>query len=719
MIDFDADPTPTPAFARRAGIPFGFWAALAVLILLNGFSVLRWTALDTRPLAWDEAIHTENTFTYRDRLTQGSLSELMKPAYFNYPPLYNLTMVPFLHARADIADAGSAVNVIYLGALVVAVFLIGCTLMDAWSGLAAAMLIGFYPLIIMMARLTMLDLALTTWVAWGFYALIRSENFARSGWSAMFGALLGLGMLTKWTAFLYLAGPAAVSLALAARDRNFRGVVIAALVAAVVMSPWYATNLVPSVARVTHTKDNPPAGGLILHGWAQLFWYPIGLFEELNALFLFLFVAGLAMALDRPALRPVLLWFFVSIALFTVIHNKNTRYALPALPAVAILSASWVRNRRGRFNVIAAVALLFFVIFNFVTPGSVTANVAGARLAYFESQPPVAQDWKHREIVEAVKLHRDPNAPFTLVTVVSNAPYFHSTTLNVSARTLGADHFSFRGVSKNRWLDFSEFILLKTGDVGPDFTTQTVRDDVAWLANPPAWFKTVYKETGRWPLPDGSEAVLFHAEPEPQTVSENEFFTVQLGEVSLPRILATGVDIQAVPITTTETARGRLASVSIRCSSITYQGIAVSSVALTLDGPQINLPRYRADNDLQLLSLRQLSVHGTIRASTILDYARNKLKWLKDPQVTFDGDRVHVSGQAGPLPVEIVARLELAPDWLKPRLERLSVHGVPLPPFLFRALTDKPLALAPNDDWPFRIDLGKIDGQGDVLKVGL
>jgi len=716
MIDFNDDPTPTPP--RRAGINFGFMAALAALIVLNAFAVFRWTRADTRPLAWDEAIHTQNTLTYQDRLSRESLSELMKPVYFDYPPLYNLTMIPFLTLASDIADAGAYVNVFYLAALVIAVFLIGRSLMDEWSGLAAAMLVGFYPLVVMMARLTMIDLALTTWVAWGFYALIRSENFHRRGWSAAFGVLVGLGMLTKWTAFLYLAGPAAVALVAGFRERNFRGILWAAATAAIVMAPWYLTNVVPAVARVSNTKNNPPAGGVILQGFWSLFWYPLGLFESLNAVFLFLFVAGLALSFDQPRLRPVLLWFFVSIALFTLIHNKNTRYALPALPAVALLSASWVRGRRGRFGVIASLAMFFFVMFNFLVPGSVVASVFGARLTYFESQPPMAQDWKHREIIETVTRTRDRQAPFSIVTVVSNAPYFHSTTMNVSARTMGTEPFSFRGVSRNRWLDFSEFVLLKTGDIGPEFTTKTVRDCVAWLASPPEWFAKVYRETGRWPLPDGSEAVLYHAEPEPQSVSENEFFSVQLGEVSLPRITATGVDVQAVPIDAAETAIGRLASVSIRCSSVSYQGIEVSGVELTLDTPQINLPRYRADNDVQLLSLRRLSIRGTIRAETVHEYARNKLKWLKDPRVTFNGDLIEVSGQAGSVSVTIAARLTLEPDWLKPRLIRLVVAGVPLPPFLFRALTDKPLPLAPNREWPFRLDLGKIEGQADVLKVG-
>lgn len=717
MIDFDSDPTATPA--RRQAPPMLCAVVILTLILLNSFAVFRWTRLDTRPVAWDEAVHTRNTFEYRDRLTGESSQGLFMPVYFNYPPLYNLTMIPFLGARADIADAGSAVNVLYLAGLVVAVFLIGRRLMDDWSGLAAAALIGFYPLIVMMARLTILDLALTTWVAWGFYALTRSEDFANTGWSAAFGALLGLGMLTKWTAFIYLAGPAIAALVGAARRKNGAGVLAATGAGLLVMAPWFVVNTVPMLARVTELKDHTPAGGLLLDGWAKLLWYPIGLFEQMNIVFLAMFAVGLVVSFRRPELRSVLLWFFVSILMFTLIHNKNTRYSLPALPAAALLSVAWIRSRRSGFALSMTLALAFFVVFNFTTPAPAVSDVGGVRLTYFDNNPPRREDWKHREIIEAVKGRRDRSAAFSRIVTVSNAPYFHSTSLNVTLQAAGEDvDFSFRGVSKRRWLDFGEFILLKTGNLGPDFTTGTVRDHAAWLESPPSWFPLIYKEIGRWPLPDGSEAVLFHAEPAPRPVSENEVFSLSITDITLPNLTAVGVDVNAVPIAASETARGQLARVDIRASTVTFKGLTVTNVELVLDRPHLNLPRYRDDNEVQMLSLDRLRVRGTISASTILDYARRKVRWLKDPRVAFEGDTIILGGTAGFLPMEVSVRLDMAPDALTPRLQKLKLAGVRIPTIFFRALTDRPVNLAPNRESPFRIDLGAIRGNGDTLTVG-
>jgi hypothetical protein len=86
--------------------------------------------------------------------------------------------------------------------------------------------------------------------------------------------------------------------------------------------------------------------------------------------------------------------------------------------------------------------------------------------------------------------------------------------------------------------------------------------------------------------------------------------------------------------------------------------------------------------------------------------------------VRFEGNHIHVSGRAGRIPIDVVARLEVDADWLRPRLEHLRVAGVPLPPMFFRAVTDRDVPLFPNRDWPFRFNFGRIEGDGESLKVG-
>ncbi len=702
---------------RPSGFPLGL--AVAALIALNSLLALRWIHADTRPSAWDEAIHVLNTFEYKDRVHAGSIYDIVKPAYFHYPPLFNLTAIPFLGRTADINDIGGVVNIFYLAALVWFTYLTGRFLLDRWAGLAAALLIGSYPLVVQVAHGTMLDIALTAWVTAAFFCLLKSESFSRVGWSAAFGFCLGLGMLTKQTAFAYLIGPALPALFISLRRKTFFGPFLAALVAAALMAPWYTVNFVAMLAHISQVASNPPASGLLFTGMAKLLWYPIGLFDQVNLPYVVLFLIGLPFVFLRRALWPLALMYFVSSAIFTSLHNQNVRYMMPALPAVALISAAWIPGRRWAFGFVAAVALTFMAVFNFSALSPVIAHADGVPLTLFRREPPLVEDWKHAEILARVAETRDPDAAFSRVVVACNTPYFHSTSLNVELRNAGIENFSFVGPSQNRWLDFAEFVLVKSGDLGPAYTTATVKKHRDWLDAAPAWFGKAYKVVGQWPLPDGSQATLYHANPDPVSVPKDEMMSVNLKEVQLPGVLLHDVAIRAVTQSPDDTAHGRLASLTARASSVDYRGLQVENAEVDLIRPQINLPRYREEGELQILALDRLSVKGTIRSETLLALAGQKARWLSNPSALFNDDVIVLAGRlGGKVPVRVEVRLDDDGEVLQPRLQAVSIGGVPVPVVFVRALTDLTVPLSPNCDWPYRIDLGHIRGSGDTLKVG-
>jgi len=225
------------------------FAILAVMVL-QGWALFSWTKKDTRPLAWDQAVHTNNTYSYIDRIPSHRWLEIMKPASFTYPPLYHFTLIPFLNRVPDIADAGAAANFFYLCLLMLSVFLIGDSLLGRWPAFTAMTIVACYPAIAVQARQTLIDLSLTAWVSLAFLCLFKSEDFSKRGWSVGFGISLGLAMLAKWTAFFYLAGPALYSAVRALLDKRWTALVWPAMVAALVMTPWYLPNIVPILARL-------------------------------------------------------------------------------------------------------------------------------------------------------------------------------------------------------------------------------------------------------------------------------------------------------------------------------------------------------------------------------------------------------------------------------------------------------------------------------------
>jgi hypothetical protein len=329
------------------------------------------------------------------------------------------------------------------------------------------------------------------------------------------------------------------------------------------------------------------------------------------------------------------------------------------------------------------------------------------------------EDWKHKEIIAKVAETRNQDAAFSRVVVVCNEPYFHSTSLNVEVREAGIDNFSFIGPSKSRWLDFAEFVLVKTGDLGPPGSIDTAKRYSDWISSAPSWFSKSYKIVGRWPMPDGSEATLFHADPDVVSVPKDELMSISLKEVQFPGVLLRDVDVRAAAQSPDDTARGRLAKITASAKSIDYRGLLVENAEVELIRPQINLPRYREDGDLQILSLDRMSVKGTVRSATLLAFASQKAKWLADPKALFNDDVIVLSGRAGgKLPVRVEVRVDNDGETLHPRLQAVSIFGIPVPVVFIRALTDLAVPLSPNCDWPYRIDLGHILGTGDALKVG-
>ncbi len=674
------------------------WAvALALLMLLNGAVLFVWTHRDTQPLAWDQAIHTKIAMDYEQRLATGKLSELFKPVDMNYPPLYHLMLIPALHVVSDIADAGALVNYFHQCLLVLAVFGVGFLLLGPWQGFTAAVLVSFYPTLTDLSHSTLIDLSLTAWVAAAFFFLVLSDNFSNFSAAVAFGMALGAAMLTKWTALGYLFFPLMWAIFRAARNKKFLIAVISLFIAAAVMAPWYLQNFIPMLIRVPKLAGLPPASSERLSGLANVFWYPLSLGQQMSATFVILLVLGIPSFLWRPKMGKVLLWFVGSMLLFSLIRNKNIRYFAPALPAAALITVAWLPT----FKRVAFVIVMIL-------------GLALLRLA----TPPANMNWQHEAIIETVQKVKPTELPAVTVLVVANTPYFHSVTLNISARAKAVKNILFRGPSKQRSFEFSDFVLFKTGDLGPAFTLGTINKCAAVIQDQKSWFAKSFKEVARWPLPDGSEAILYECRPTPEKVADPGLFNMSLDRLDLPNVSATGMQLRVTPISAADTAVGRFKELSVTCASVDYKGVLFRNVRIRLLKPQINLPLFFETGQIELHRLGSLEPRATIPADAIILLAREKVKWLSDPTIEFDGSVVRISGQAKGVPIRIVADVKVEQNRFVSKLESLRIYRIPVPLFFLTNLTDVSIPLNRDQDWSYDIVVPSVYGAGGNLSIG-
>jgi hypothetical protein len=277
---------------------------------------------------------------------------------------------------------------------------------------------------------------------------------------------------------------------------------------------------------------------------------------------------------------------------------------------------------------------------------------------------------------------------------------------------------AFRGLPKKRWFEFADFVLTKTGDLGPGFTSGVFNDAAALIFNKASWFNRVYKEKGRWPLPDGSEAVLFQNLMDVQRTYELPDLQVDLQIFEMPNILATNFSLRAIPTEKPgDTLIGKFKEVRIKCEKLLFKKIEFENVEVRLVSPQINLPYFSETRELQFLKIESLIPQAQISSNSLILYSQKKLKWLKDPALNFKDGVITVSGKAANLPVRIGMEIKIQNNFLITKLKELRVAHVPLPKVFFRALTDQTVDLNKNQEMPFTLKMKDLIMDNDKLLI--
>jgi len=225
-----------------------------------------------------------------------------------------------------------------------------------------------------------LDYLLMAMVALAFALLMRAGEFHVRTDAILFGSAAGLGMLAKQTFLFFFILPAAFlwCRALIRRDRRaIANLLLAAALVILIASIWY----------VPHWKDvmdiyRVNARNAVVEREAPVFsfrflayyWGVLGGLQ-IQLLFAILFVCGLTYSI-RHRLRQdwmLYLWILSGILSFTLIANKDARYTVPILPAIALISVSWLNEVRISRRLPAAVLIIvwsFISFFNAQWPSS-------------------------------------------------------------------------------------------------------------------------------------------------------------------------------------------------------------------------------------------------------------------------------------------------------------------------------------------------------------
>jgi 4-amino-4-deoxy-L-arabinose transferase-like glycosyltransferase len=371
-------PSSTPARgSRRAHARLSFinvshfsaptWGAIGATFLFIALTCW-WLTQDRSIPIYDAGAHLQTAFLFHDMIQSGNL---LGPFNYEYPYPPFGTMVGVLATfigGVNLAAPIIAENIFFISLLSLGVYQTGRLLFDARAGLLAVLFVLGSPLLIAQAHVFMLDVPEAALVSVSIWLLLACENFSHTRFTALAGVAVGIGLLVKVQYPPFVAGIVLAAL-LRGGWRNRRGLLIFAVIAFVLASPWYLDHLAQIA---TFTRDAGPHEGvpngdtpatLSLGNFAWYFW------NFLNSQFLAplfaLIACGTAWMIatlvrHRRRFGPRLEFFAGAVLawmLITVTPSHDIRYGIPMMPYLAVIATGWIiyLPRAARFLAIAVV----------------------------------------------------------------------------------------------------------------------------------------------------------------------------------------------------------------------------------------------------------------------------------------------------------------------------------------------------------------------------
>jgi 4-amino-4-deoxy-L-arabinose transferase-like glycosyltransferase len=404
---------------------------------------LVWLARDTLPPAWDQAAHADHCLSYFRLLgapASLSLTKLLTVSSY-YPPFFYVSTVPMSFLFGFSPDILAATEIVFLLVLVFAVFKVGERLFGPSAGAGAAVLVALYPAVFGLSREVLLDLPVLAMVALSQYVILAGKAGTSLKRGALLGLVIGLSVMTKWTAVAFLPG----SLLVVYGEEFVRGngpsrrnllasLAIALCIFLTVVLPWFLANRV-DFERISSSalyldsvlQGDPTRFAPSVVWYGRVLWKALA--SPLLGIFTLLGMAAFGLGVRKGKAAAFLAaWALPAFLVFVLVPNKDGRNIIPLLPALALFAAAGLDTLRPVFLKRAVWCLLVlagtvqFFAFSFGSP-------PGLKNTY--ARPPRAEDWKAGEILKFLADRRPGRS--LRVAFLPDLPYFNFSTFRFTA----------------------------------------------------------------------------------------------------------------------------------------------------------------------------------------------------------------------------------------------------------------------------------------------
>lgn len=523
--------------------------ALGLVIAFFALATLAWVKLDTIPPHWDEAHYLyEGELLYHTLRQHGPIAFLsaFSRAIGTKAPLVTVLPFPLYALLGESFLVARCMNVVFIIVASWYLFRLGEIVRGRRAALLSVILLNTFPLVAAMSRQFLVEYGLMTLVIMWMYYLVRWQR-GEEGWPTWaLGIVLGLGMLMKVTFPLYVAVPTALVLAQdVMRHRKLRPATLVSLariagVALPIAGLWYFRNWATVFGFVLNAGYGKSAqhygqGNVFALRTVGAYWLNLINFGFGAYSLLLLVVAACwagwrvrrsanGLGIARDPLYLLLAWWMVPWLALTFAVTKDIRFAVPYLPALALLLGAGLAGFGGRrlavLGPVTAAAIFCYGYYSFGLPRLARAELRAGGLILLSknlewAHPPTAQRWPNESVVEmiAADAAREGLAKPRVSVMFShfnlsahNLNYFSA--LQETPVRFNTYHFQLQEPARElagRVRAQADYLLTKSGSPGASLLNAKNLEVLGLLREGGMPFHRL----AAIPLPDGSEATVF------------------------------------------------------------------------------------------------------------------------------------------------------------------------------------------------------------------
>ena len=721
--------------------------SLSLFLIVNN---IIWLKYDTLPPIWDQAGHLTKSYEYFktiERFDSSLFYKLLTISNF-YPPLFYLSSYPFYKILGMSQDSGCLTNSIFLILLIFFTYGIANNLYGKRTGILSALLASTYNVVSTHSRQYLLEISLISTVTLTIYFLLKSNAFKERRYSIAFGIAAGIGMLTRWN-FLFFVFPVIIyTIYMILKEvrsqkpevrSQIKNLAAASIVSVIILSPWYIANTGNILLNASISiKDSAVIEG-DPHGLniENLIYYLKAINEQVSSPLYLLFIAGFALYIYRYKENKdmsIFWWFIGSYIIVTAIANKDLRYSMHYLPAVSIFSTFWIKDiksgiaRNGLSGIIIIFVLLQYFSSTYGLRILLPERISFGPLNIILSQrnPPAREDWMVDEIERVILAENSFYNTKNMVRIIPDYPTFAKATFEYYKYFNKYDniHFSWH----TNFPDFTDYIVTKTGDVGPPFR-EKAHTLTKYIEDAPPQFVNIFQKFREFKLPDGSTATLYRRNIVPLSgVTAQD--VIHMIREEIEKILTQfvkeheGLEIQITPYSDEETLRGRFKEITISAGKAMIgdykhkdAGMIVNDIKFTFHDITVNLYELKNGN-VQVISLKEVVPSGKISADDLRGYLGKEAKGIKEIDIHFKDNTISI---ASILNSDIDIMLKFKPiitpeNNIDIKVEGAKLLSIPIPSFIFNILLNN-IHIFKQDITPCRVVLNNITIENQYLNI--